>query len=287
MTTLKRIIKAGFINFGRHGLISWSAVLVTTITLSVIVAIFLVQAILFSSLSYIKNKVDITIYFNVNVPEEKIKLLQGLLEKLPEVEKISYTNAKEVLSLFRFRHVNDLQTIRALDEIENNPLGASLNIKAKEVSQYENIANFLKSDNPLILGSVPIINKINYYQNKFIIDRLDNIIFNSKKLGFLVTLILIIISIITTFNTIRLIIYIAKEEIVVMRLIGASKTQVHGPFMIEGAIYGILASIITMLLFLGATFWLGKNMTNFLNFNIYDYYLENFFQFFAIILLIV
>jgi len=201
------------------------------------------------------------------------------------VAKASYISTEEALKLFRERHSSDYPTIQALDEIGENPLGGYLNIKAKEVSQYENISNFLKSDNALVLGSVSIIDKVNYHQNKLVIDRLNAIISGAQKLGFLITLLLIIISIIITFNTIRLTIFISKEEIGVMRLVGASKTYIRGPFMIEGAIYGIIATAITLILFLPATFWLGHHMMDFLGLNLYDYYLSNFFQIFAIILL--
>lgn len=285
ITELKRIIKAGFINFTRNGLISYAAVLVVTITLSVITTIILLQTVLYFSLNLIKNKVDVTIYFNVGAPEDQITLLQSSLGKLPEVAEVSFTSAEEALRIFRNRHQNDYPTIQALDEIGSNPLGAYLNVKAKEISQYENIANFLKSDNALVLGSANIIDKVNYHQNKLVIDRLNAIISGAQKLGFLVTLLLIIVSVIITFNTIRLTIFISKEEIGVMRLVGASKMRVRGPFMIEGAIYGIIATILTLILFWPLTAWLGRNMTGFLGINIYDYYVSNFFQIFVIILL--
>lgn len=285
MTEFKRIIKAGFINFKRSGLISFAAVLVVTITLSVITAIILLQAVLYFSLNVIKDKVDVTIYFNVGAPEDKIMLLKSSILKLPEVADVSYTNADDALKLFRDRHGSDYSTIAALDEIGVNPLGAYLNIKAREISQYESIANFFKGDNTLSLGSASIIDKVNYRQNKLVIDRLNAIISGAQKLGFLITILLIIVSVIITFNTIRLTIFIAKEEIGVMRLVGASKIHVRGPFMIEGAIYGIIATCITLTLFYPATLWLGRNMTSFLGLNIYDYYISNFFQIFAIILL--
>lgn len=285
LVTLKRIIKAGFLNFKRGGIVSWAAVLVVTITLSVITLIIFLQAVLHFSLNQIKDKVDVTIYFTVGAPEDKIMLLKSSLEQLPEVAQVSYTSADEALKLFRSRHQNDYPTIQALDEIGDNPLGAYLNVKAKEVSQYESIANFMKSDNRLVLGSTSIVDKVNYHQNKLVIDRLNTIISGAQKLGFLITLLLVIISIVITFNTIRLTIFISKEEIGVMRLVGASKMHVRGPFMIEGAIYGVIATLITLLLFWPATAWLGHNMTDFLGINMYDYYLSSFFQIFAILLL--
>lgn len=285
MILFKRIIKSGFKNFKRNGLISWAAILVTTITLSVITTIILLQAVLHFSLNQIKDKVDVTIYFNVGASEEKIMTLKSSLEKLPEVASISYTSSEEALKLFRDRHSKDYPTIQALDEIKDNPLGGYLNIKAKEVSQYETIANFLKSDSISVSGSGSIIDKVNYHQNKLVIDRLNAIISGAQKLGFLITLLLIAISLVITFNTIRLTIFISKEEIGVMRLVGASKMRVRGPFMIEGAIYGMVATIITMVLFWPATIWLGRNMTDFLGLNLYDYYTSNLFQIFIIILL--
>lgn len=285
LTTLKRIIKGGFLNFKRSGLVSWAAVVVVTITLSVITSVILLQSVLHLSLSQIKDKVDVTIYFTTNAPTEKIMELKSSLENLPEVSYITYTSAEDALKTFRERHKNDYPTIQALDEIGDNPLGASLNIKAKEVSQYEDIANFLKSDGTLAPGDLSIIDKVNYYQNKLVIDRLNNILSGAQTLGFLVTLISMIVSIIITLNTIRLTIFISKEEIGVMRLVGASKMHVRGPFMIEGAIYGIVATFLTLIIFLPITAWLGSSMTNFLGMNMYDYYLSNFFQIMVIVLL--
>ena len=276
--TLRRIAKAGFLNFTRGGLVSFAAVLVMTITLSVITAIIILQAVLYFSLDQIKNKVDVTIYFTVGAGEEKIMALKDSLSKLPEVKEVTYTSAGEALKLFRTRHSDDYPTIQALDEIKENPLGAYLNVKAKEISQYEHIANFMKGDDTLVLGSASIIDKVNYHQNKLVIDRLNKIINGAQKLGFLLTLILIIISIIVVFNTIRLTIFISKEEIGVMQLVGASKMRVHGPFMVEGSIYGIIATVVTLALFWPMTAWLGRNMTDFLGMNLYDYYISNFFQ---------
>jgi len=284
MTRFSRILKAGILNFKRSGLISWASVLVVTITLSVITMIILLQAVLHFSLDQIKQKVHVTIYFTVGASEDKIMALKQSIEKLPEVASVSYTSSSEALQIFRDRHSSDYPTIQALDEIGSNPLGGYLNIKAKEVSQYENIANFLNSDDSLVLGSSAIIDKVNYNQNKLVIDRLNSMISGAQKFGFLLTLVLIIISIIITFNTIRLAIFISKEEIGVMRLVGASKMRVRGPFMIEGAIYGATATIITLILFWPATAWLGHSMTGFLGLNVYDYFVSNIFEIFVILL---
>ncbi len=285
MIELKRIIKAGFVNFARNGLISWAAVLIVTITLSVICSLIFLQAVLHSSLNQIKDKVDVTIYFNTGSSEEKILALKSSIEKLPEVANTTYVSASTALKDFRERHSDDYPTIAALDEIAENPLGAYLNVKAKEVSQYESIANFLKSDNALVLGSSSIIDKVNYHENKVVIERLNAVIGGAEKLGFLITFILIILSVIIAFSTIRLAIFTAREEISVMRIVGAGNMRIRGPFMVEGAVYGIIATLVTMLLFWPAMAWFGRNMSSFLGMNLFSYYKSNFFQIFFIVLL--
>ena len=134
------------------------------------------------------------------------------------------------------------------------------------------------------MGSASIIDKVNYHQNKLVIDRLNSIISGAQKLGFLLTLLLIITSVAITFNTIRLTIFFSREEIGVMRLVGASKMGVRGPFMVEGAMYGLVATLITLVLFWPVTFWLGRNMTGFLGINVYNYYVANILQITGIVL---
>jgi len=280
-----RIIKAGFLNFKRSGTISWAAVLVMTITLSVITSIILLQAALNFSLNSIKEKVDVTIYLTVSATESKAMSLKNSLLGLPEVESVEYTTADEALSAFRARHVGDYPTIAALDEIGSNPLGAYLNVKAKNVSQYESIASFLNSDSFQSGELARAIDKVNYHENKLVINRLNSLIDGANKLGFLLTLILIIISIIITFNTIRLAIFISREEIGIMRLVGASKTTVRGPFMVEGVIYGIVSTLVTIIIFFPITAWFGRSMTEFLGLSMNDYYLSNILQIFVILLL--
>jgi cell division transport system permease protein len=285
MTALRRIIKAGFLNFKRNGSVSFAGVLQVMNTLAVIAMIIILQAVLYSALGQIKEKVDVTIYFTTGAAEDQIILLKNSLEKLPEVAEVTYTSSDEALRLFRERHESDYPTIQALDEIGANPLGAYLNVRAKEVSQYESVANFLKSDNSLVLSSASIIDKVNYHQNKLVIDRLNSIIGGAQKMSLILTLYLIISSIIITFNTIRLTIYISKEEISVMRLVGASRWSVNGPFMMEGAIYGVVAAILTMLVFWPVTAWIGSNLTSFLGLDVYEYFFSNFIQIFIILLL--
>lgn len=285
-TSTKRIIKSGFVNFWRNGVVSLAGILVMTITLFVIGSIIFLGAILNTSLEQIKNKVDINVYFTTVAPEEEILSLKKSIESLSEVSFVSYVTRDEAIANFRERHKNDYLTLQALDELGENPLGASLSIKAKEPSQYESITKFLESKEAVSVSGKKIIDKINYYQNKIAIDKLTKIIDSAKKIGLATTIVLITISIIITFNTIRLAIYTAREEISVMRLVGGGNAYIRGPFLIEGTMYGAISSIITIVLFYPVTLWLGQATENFFGgINLFEYYLSNFWQLLAIILL--
>lgn len=280
----KRIIRSGWHSFVRSGFTSIASILIMTITIFVITSLIFVQAALNSSLNDIKEKVDVTIYFVPGAEETSIKKVEESLVKLPEIKSITYTSAEEALSNFKDKHSNDYLTLQALDELSDNPLGASLNIKANDPSQYESIAKYFESDNALSKGALTIIDKIDYHQNKIVIDRLTSIIKGAKSLGFAVSLVLIIISIIITFNTIRLIIYMSKDEISVMKLVGAGSKYVQGPFIVSGVLVGISASILTILIFIPVSIWLGNHMTDFIGINLYQYYKSNFLQLFVIML---
>jgi len=283
-TKLKRIIKAGIFNFSRSGYVSFASMLVMVITLSVIGSVVFISAILNITMNELRDKVDINVYFVANALPEDITSLNTKIEALSEVKTVEYTSREESLEKFKLRHENDQITLQALEELEENPLGAVLNIKAKQPSQYEGIANFLNEENILSSEGEKIIDKINYFENRVAIDKLSRIIDSAESLGWTVSLALVVVSIVITFNTIRLAIYISREEISVMQLVGASKNYVKGPFVITGIIVGLASGIITMLLFLPISYWLGNLTQNFfIGFNIFDYYISNFFEIIFII----
>lgn len=282
----KRILRSGFVSFWRNGFVSLSSVLVMTVTLFTLGSLLFLGAILESSLDQLREKVDVNVYFVPDAPEDDIFALQRSLEDLPEVETISYTSREEALAAFRERHADDQLTIQALDELSENPLGANLSIQAKETSQYESIANFL--DNAGAVSSEtgdPIIDTVNFFQNRAAIEKLTEIINASERFGTIVILILAISSILITFNTIRLAIYTSRDEVAVMRLVGASNWYIRGPFVINGIMYGIGAAFVTLVLFYPLTLSLGPVTESFFgNINIFQYYLENFTRIFLIIL---
>lgn len=248
-TTLGRIIRNGFKGFYRNRTISISAIVVMTITLMIVGGLIYSRAMLKHVLYHMQNKVDVTAYFVLSSDEDEILKLKEALENLPEVKSVTYTSRDQALEKYKQKNGNDALALQALDEIGQNPFRASLDVLAQNSGQYETIANFLKSKQ-IDQGESIFIDKIDYSDNKEIIDRLNNLIATVERVGLTIAAIFVLISIMITYNTIRLAIFTFRDEIGVMRLVGANKTYVRGPFIIEGAIYGVLSAFIAILIFL-------------------------------------
>lgn len=285
MVKIRRILRTGFFNFWRNTTVSLASVLVMTITLMVIGIISFSGALLDTSLAELSSKIDINVTFVTTADEEDIFAIKQEIEALPEVSIVTYVSRDEALEDFKERHANDQSILAALEELGDNPLGAVLNIKAREPSQYATVAEFLEGGNTLSAEGITIIDRINYFQNKQAIDRLTSIIDAADQLGFILTIVLAAISMLIAFNTIRLTIYIARDEIAVMRLVGASTSYIQGPFVVVGIIYGLVATIVTLILFFPITYGLaGATESFFTGFNIFSYYLRNFFEIALIVL---
>ncbi len=130
-----------------------------------------------------------------------------------------------------------------------------------------------------------IIDKVNYLENKTAIDTLSNVIVGGREIGLAIILLLAFVSIIIVFNTIRLAIYIAKDEIAVMRLVGASNWYIRGPFVITGIMYGCVAGVITLVIFYPLTLWISSVSTTFFSgWSPFGYYLGDFAKIFLVII---
>jgi len=277
---INRVIKRGVVNFWRNGWVSLATVLVMVLALFVLGALFFSNVLLTSALSRLEEKVDISVYFKTSAPEEDILALKSALGKLQEVKAVEYVSSDQALAAFQERHAENALITQALEELGENPLGASLNIKAKDPRQYEAISRFLEAE-----SFENIVDKINYRQNQVVIEKLTGILKASRALGLGITLALSAIAILVAFNTIRLAIYTSKDEISIMRLVGASTARVRSPFLVEGVIHGAIASVLTMLAFWPLAAWLGPKADRFFGGpNLLNYYLSNFLAIFLMLL---
>lgn len=283
-TSLKRITSSGAKNFARSGAVSFATVLIMTVTLIIVGFLIFLSALLTHTLALVEDKVDVNVYFTVDAGENDILAVKEDLEALPEVASVTYTSRDAALAEFRERHANDQLTLQALEELGENPLGASLAIKAHDPSQYEAIVNHVAGDSATSAAGLDIVDRINYYQNKSVIDRLTGAIKTMEKAGLFVVILFAGASVIIALATIRLAIYSAKDEIAVMRLVGASNMYIRGPFIVAGILSGVIAAIIALILFYPATWYAGSALSSWLGgFNLFTYYTNNFIIVFGIL----
>lgn len=283
MTGIRRVVKAGFVGFWRSAYVSLASVFVLTVALFVIGATMFIDELLSTSLTSLESKVDINVYFVPDAPQDEIDRLTAAVKALPDVEAVKFTSREDALKQYRERHKNDEIALQALDELNDNPLGANIAVQAKNTTQYEKIAQFLQEQKEQEQPTVPVIDSVNYEKNKGSIDKLTDIINGVEHASFIVMVVLLLAAILITFNTIRLAIYTAREEIAIMRLVGAGNMFIRGPFMLQGVMYGFLAGILTLIIFYPITVWLGPRTEAFFELNLLDYYLSNFGYFFLVL----
>lgn len=283
----KRVFKSGFLNFIRNRTVSISSLAILTVTLLIIGIFFFFRGIFDYSLNEVKNKVDIKIYFKLDAADTQINNVVEKMKVLPEVDSVILTTADEALIDFQTKHANDPITLEALKEVGGNPFGAMVTVIAKDTNSYESISNTLSDSQGFLGEDYNAIDKINYFELKPTIDRLNNIIRWVNTAGYWIAFTFIIISSLIIFNTIRLSIFIFKEEISVMKLVGASNMYIRGPFLVESSIYALISTILAMLIFLPLTYWVSERTVTFFNgLDMFKYYLDNFFALFILLLVI-
>lgn len=259
IVTLTRIIKYGWQAFVRNGWLS-----VSTIGIMILAAIVFEGLVLFNvvgktAIGSLQEKIDISIYFKSNASEDYILNVKKSLEDLSEVKSVEYVSAESALVDFKNKHADDPALGQAIEELDKNPLLASLNVKAKDPREYKSIASYLEAKT-----LKDQIEKITYAQNQVVIDRLIGLIDTLRNGGIALTVFLSILAVVVTFNTIRLAIFSASEQIGIMRLVGASNSFIRGPFIIEGIIYGFVAAIISFVILIPLINFLAPFVHNFI-----------------------
>ncbi len=284
LTGIRRIVRAGFVGFWRNAYVSLASIFVITVALFVIGSTMFIDQLLTTSLRTLQEKVDINVYFVPSASQDEIDSIRSAVTALPDVANVTYTSREEALEKYRQRNQNDEIAMQALAELDDNPLGANLAVSAKETSQYENIARFLEEKRELASQKSPIIDEINYARNKESIDTLTKIIGAVEQASLVTMLVLIVAAIMITFNTIRLAIYTAREEISIMRLVGASNMFIRGPFMLQGIMYGVVSGVLSLLIFYPIMVWLGPLTESFFEFNLFTYFVTNFSYIFGVLI---
>jgi cell division transport system permease protein len=271
LTVISRIIHYGIKSFWRNKWLSTATVVVMVLALTVSVGLVLFNVTMRSAVLSIKDKVDISVYFQAATAEDEILRIKKSLEELSEIKTVDYISRDEALETFTQAHQDEPVITQALQELDGNPLEASLRIKANDTSQYATIAQYLKS--PQL---EQFISDVSYEDNQVAIDRLTAFIGYANRIGLAITVLMALIAGIVVYNTIRLAIYSNRDEIGIMRLVGASNPLVRGPYVVEGMIQGALAAVVSLILVAPLLYALSPGLSRFIpELNLFEYYLSN------------
>ena len=278
LASIRRIIHTGWEKFVKSNGFSLATIFIFTLVLLLVNALFIFKDMSQFLFVELQEKVDVSVYFVDDALEQDVLEIKETLEEFSEVKEVEYISKEQALADFTEKHKSDVVLMESLDELGINPLPASLNIRAWEASQYAVVSEFLEQ------GQFHnLITKIDYFQKKPVIEKIFAIGAGVNRAGITLFAVLSIIAALVVFNQVRLAIINSKEEIKVMRLVGASNWFIRGPFVVQGVFAAVFACIIASVISGSVCYFLGPKLEIIMpGFNIFQYYANSFFTVLAI-----
>ena len=269
-TSFKRIVRLGWKHFFNHIGISIATCFTLTVAILFISSIFIFKGAAQHLIVSIQEKADITAYFKQETPEEKIFKAKEELAGNPEVKEVKYVSREDALKEFVGRHRKDSEIMKALSLFEN-PFRAHLNINVFKAEQYPAVVKFLNN-----FSFSEDIEEIDYLERKPVIEQIFAFTKGIEKAGIIAALVLTTITVLLTFNTIKLAIVNSREEIEIQRLVGASNWFIRGPFLFQGLIAGFFSFLFSFIITIGLLYFLSPKAQYFLSgFNLLNYAFDN------------
>ena len=280
--TAKRVFNVGWTNFKRNSYLSIGTTGVMVLVLFLFSGLMSLNYLASQIVSGLEEKVDVSVYFKNEASEGEIAKVKSDLESLETVKNVEYVSKDQALNEFKERHAGDTLVQDSLAELDENPLQASLNIKAGDSAQYASIVTFLEGNKFRSL-----VDKINFYENEQVIARVLTISGGLQNWGFLFTMVLALIAVLVTFNTVRLTIYSQKQEIEIMRLVGGSNWHIKAPYLVEGGMYGALAAAIVAVIFYPVAYFISPKIETLMpGVSLIGYFASNIIQFISLLFFI-
>jgi cell division transport system permease protein len=228
------------------------------------------------AITSVQEKVDVSVYFKPDVQEKDVLNVQNRLESMGQVKDVIYTSASQALENFKIKHAKDTVILDSINQLDTNPLGATLVVKAQSITDYTVIMSVLDSQE-----YASLIQDKNYDDNQKVIEHLDSLSNRVQRIGYIVSGVFVIIAILIIFNTIRINIYTHREEIGIMKLVGASNWFVRAPFLVESLLYGLLAVVLSLAILYPLLSVVGPQVNNFFegyNLDFSQYFSAQFWQ---------
>jgi cell division transport system permease protein len=242
LITLGRIIKAGLVNFIRNAWLAVAAMAVMAITLTIVLFSVIANATFTETIRQITDKIDVSVYLKDSVDQKKTDELVSQVKSINNVKSVEYVSKEDALKRYQQQNKDNLDLLLAISQTDN-PLPASLSIKPKDPNQIQQIKDFLEKKEIKELQS----EETSYSgDRKEAIDKITQATKFFREAGFIGVVTFAVISMLIIFNTIRMAIFNRRDELAIMRLLGASTWYIRGPFVVETVIYGIVAAIISV-----------------------------------------
>lgn len=245
LITFWRIITTGMTNFIRNASLATAAIAVMVVTLTIVLFSLIANATFTNTIAQITNKIDVSVYLKDTVTVQQKNNLVSMLKRLPDVNHVSYLSKDQALQAYIHDNSKNPQLLQAINATDN-PLPATIKIKPRDLNKIGTIKNFLTtpanaalqtSDSPSYNGD-----------RKQAIDTITHATNVLREIGVASVILFTIICALIIFNTIQMAIFNRRDELTIMRLLGASTSYIRGPFVVESAIYGILSAIISMVI---------------------------------------
>jgi cell division transport system permease protein len=242
LITAERIFKTGFINFGRGVWLAIAAIAMMTITLTILLFAVIANATFSHSVSNLTSHINVTVYLKDGITDNQRKELQDGINKAPNVQNTKYTSKAEALKNYQVTNANNTDLLAAISETDN-PLPASIDIKPIDPNQLQQIKDFIDNKAP---QREQIFYTSYSGDRKAAIDNITKATHFFQQAGIAGIIVFVVISILIIFNTIRMAIFNRRDELIIMRLLGASRAFIRGPFIVETMVYGLVAAIISV-----------------------------------------
>jgi len=278
MQSLFRIIKFSFQDIARN---VWLTIVTITILLLALLSINtleIVRVISDNAVGAVKEKINISLYLKAEAPEEEILALRESLLSSKRVKSVSYISRQKALENFREKYKNNQEVLNALKELGRNPLSPSLTILPQNFEESGLLINELR-----VLDNA-IIESRDFSDNAVILEKISNITKRINEIGLFIIVIFIITSLLVVYNAIRVAIYTHRQEIEIMRLVGASNFFIYMPYIVSAFVYTLISILIVISVFYPFLSLLQPYLEVFFtgyNVNILSYFVDNFWPIFG------
>lgn len=244
LTTIWRVFLSGTNNFVRNAWLSAAAMAVMIITLTIVLFSVIANATFSYTVQTIRDKIDISVYLKDDITEVQRKDLTNNLKKINNVKAVEYTSKEQALKNYIEINKDNIDLQLAISQTDN-PLPASLQIKLVDPDHIEAIKSYLEKPEIKALQS----DETSYSgDRKEAIDKIAKATSFIRKAGIFGVIIFALISVLIIFNTIQMAIFNRRDELSIMRLLGASTWYIRGPFLVESFLIGVSSAVVSVVL---------------------------------------